>query len=83
MRVVLVDVARIWGILLLEDVPGAAARVVPELVDVRIRLVLDVVRVVDADIDVLRIRAVDRRSVDDVLLVDMLLIRRDISRRAA
>ena len=32
-RVILVDVARLWSVLLLEDVPSAAARVVPELVD--------------------------------------------------
>ena len=81
-RIILVDVARLGSILLLEDVPGPAPRVVPELVDVRIRLVLDVVRVVDADIDVLCVWAVDRRGVDDVLLVDVLLIRRYIGRRS-
>ena len=32
-RIILVDVARLGGILLLEDVPGPAPRVVPELVD--------------------------------------------------
>ena len=82
MRIILIDIAGIGFVLLLKDVPRTAARVVPEFVNERRSRVLDVVRVVDTDVDVLAVRAVDGRGIDDVFFIDMLLVGRDVRSRA-